>query len=224
MTNNRATGFDVSHHDPVLDWSKAVMDPTWPQLVGMKATQGATFVDPKLKEHQAGFRGKPFLLGIYYHFATPGDPVQQARHLAETVGPLQPHERLCLDLETGGPTGAGGATLSFLDAFYGELLGNACGGNVGRPLIYTSKRQWDELVGGLPWDLGSEVDLWVPRYGSKEPEMPEPWRQRKDGGWKIWQNADGTIVKHSIDGVGPCDGNVFNGDVDALRAYANQEA
>lgn len=219
MTNIRATGFDVSHHDPVLDWDKAFADPSKPLIVGMKATQGATFVDPKLADHQVGFRGKPFALGIYYHFATPGDPVQQAKHLSQTVqlvGNLESHERLCLDLETGGPTGPGGPTLDFLSRFYGELMGDACGGS--RPLIYTSKRQWDDLVGGLPWSLSSEVDLWVPRYGSKEPEMPTPW---KDVGWKIWQNADGTAVAHSIDGVGPCDGNVFCGDEAALRAYAS---
>jgi GH25 family lysozyme M1 (1,4-beta-N-acetylmuramidase) len=159
-------------------------------------------------------------LCIYYHFARPGDARGQARRFVELVGPLEPRERLCLDLEA--PIAATTASsLRWVDDFYSELMGGACSDR--RPFLYTSKNKWDEICGkNKPWLLGTtDVDLWAKRYSSKaglEPLIPAPW---KDRGWHVWQFSDSKVPPHSIAGVGPCDGDVWTADRARLRAYVN---
>lgn len=109
----RAAGVDVSHWHTVRNWRQlegAV------RFLGVKATEGEHEVDPAFRDHQGGFRASTLDLAIYFHFAVAGDPVAQARHFAATVGPLEPHERLCLDLERDI------VSLAWVEAFFGELV------------------------------------------------------------------------------------------------------
>jgi len=181
------------------------------KFVGVKATEGVTFTDPRLLFHRAGLRTQPLNLVVYYHYGTSGDPRRQADHIMDTIGPLRDNERLVLDLEgedVSDLPAAPDAILAWLDGFYTELLASACSDR--RPFIYTSKRIWD-MFGNPAWDLASEVDLWTPRYGPHEPELPAPWTA-----WTIWQFSQ----TYTINGVsGPCDANWFAGDESALREY-----
>ena len=147
MQGPRARGLDVSHFHPVTDWDALVGSPAKPTMIGIKATEGPSFTDPRLEDHQQGFRASPMLLAIYYHFARSGDPREQARRFLAAVGPLEPRERVALDLEVS-PAAGPEASLAWVDAFYDELKQGA---SDRRPLIYTSKRQWDELCGGAAW-------------------------------------------------------------------------
>lgn len=210
----RARGIDVSHHVPVKNWD-ALVD-SGVTFVGVKATEGNTYVDPTLRAHREGLRRKPFALGIYYHFARSGDPVRQADRLMDAVGELRDNERLCLDLEVS-PTPDPTAAVEWIDAFYTTLLGGTCSDR--RPLIYTSRRIW-RYLGDPQWDLAPEVDLWVPRYNTvMEPELPLPW---VSSGWTFWQWTDGTNPLHDTPGVGKCDANYFRGDDEELRDYADR--
>lgn len=200
--SERAKGCDVSHWHPVFDWMKLAAAASF---VGIKATDGEHFVDPTFGKHQRGFLGSPMKMAIYFHFAASGDPVVQARHFANVVGHLEPRERLCLDLERDI------TDLAWVDAFFRELMGNACAGS--RPLIYTSERIWETLAGSATWWLASEVDLWLPRYSENEPKIPPPWSR-----WAFWQYSE----RGSMPGVdGQCDLNVFAGDDAALAAYVS---
>lgn len=207
---SRALGIDVSHYHPVKDFG-AVLD-AGAVFFGIKATEGRTFKDPTWKDHMVGARQVPFKLVVYYHFARSGDAKGQAHFLMDTIGPLRGNERLCLDFEddsTGKPT----VDLPFLDAFYTELLGGVCSDR--KPLIYTSKRVWDQ-IGGPAWNLASEIDLWAPRYGNDEPVPPAPWKA-----WTFWQWSDkGTLPKVP----GTFDMNYFAGDAAALDAYVKGQA
>ncbi len=208
MINGRAHGVDVSHFQDVRSWSD-VYD-SGISFVGVKATQGNSFTDPKLSEHRAGARSMPFVLRFYYHFASPGDPIAQANRFMDTVGPLLPNERLCLDLEDD-KTGKPAVDLRFADAFYTTLLGSACSDR--RPWFYTSDRIWQQL-GNPAWDLATELDLIAPRYGVIEPVVPGPW---KSVGYTAWQYSESLVVP----GVrGPCDASYFKGSDDDLKAYA----
>jgi GH25 family lysozyme M1 (1,4-beta-N-acetylmuramidase) len=204
--STRALGVDVSHYHPVTDFTKLMSAGV--SFVGIKATEGKSFKDPKLKDHRSGFRTNPFKLGVYYHFARPGDPKDQANFFMDTVGQLLPKERLCLDFEddkNGLPT----VDLKFIDTFYTTLMGGIC---ADRPsMIYTSKRVWSQ-IGNPTWALASDVHLWAPRYGTYEPDLPAPWKA-----WTFWQFSEA----ESFDGVpGTFDANYFNGDEAALDAYA----
>jgi GH25 family lysozyme M1 (1,4-beta-N-acetylmuramidase) len=217
LDGTRARGLDVSHHRPVTSWSELALAPEAVAFVGVKVSEGNTFKDPKFLWHREGFRASSLELCLYYHFAEPGDAREQAKRFAGYIGPLDPRERLCLDLERS-PAAATGLSLKWVDDFYDELAGGVCTDR--RPFIYTSKRQWDTICGGSSWLYGmTEVELWAPRYSSHadlEPLMPEPW---KDRGWHVWQFSDGIIPVHSLAGVGTCDGDVWNGDRSSLRAY-----
>lgn len=210
---DRAFGIDVSHHVPVLDWTKlAGSDVTF---VGVKAGEGLGFVDPKLRYHRDGVRQQPFVLNMYYQFARSGDPKRQSHRLMDAVGPLRDNERLALDLEVA-PAPTPAACFSWMDEFFTELLNGACSDR--RPILYTSQRKWIELLGDPTWDLASEIDLWAPRYSYAEPLLPRPWATI---GWKFWQFCDGNDPSpRPVPGVGACDCNWFQGDLEALKAYA----
>jgi lysozyme len=205
---DRARGIDVSHYHPITDANAVIASGV--RFVGIKATQGITFVDPKLSAHRMAVRQQPFDLVIYYHFAAPGDAVKQADHFLDVLGELRGNERVCLDLEDD-KTGRPAVDLAWADTFYSKLLAGACTDR--RPLIYTSRRVWLQL-GNPAWDLASEIDLWAPRYGPDEPELPVPWKLY---GWKFWQYSEEGVVP----GIqGPCDLSVFSGDRAALQVYA----
>jgi lysozyme len=210
----RALGIDVSHHCRVTDFPSVLDDGI--TLFGMKATEGQTFIDPTLAFHRAGARMQPFTLVVYYHYGRPGDPAREAGRFMDTVGPLRDNERLVLDLE--GETvadlpAAPEAMIPWLDGFYTELMRGACTDR--RPILYSSKRVWN-MFGNPAWDLAGEMDLWVPRYGAAEPELPAPWNA-----WTFWQWTDSRITP----GVSKaCDSSYFNGDEAALRSYARSTA
>lgn len=207
-------GIDVSHWKPIKDWS-AVWE-SGIRFIGMKATEGSTYVDPSLRLHRDAFRKNPFLLGIYYHFGREGSAAKQAERLMDAVGPLRDNERLCLDLEVS-ITSDPAATVHWLDEFFNVLMHGACSNR--RPLIYTRKRIW-LIIADPDWALAHDVDLWTIRYGSDDvaTTIPKPW---KDIGWKIWQYSDGETPLIVTPGVGKCDVNVFNGTEADLQKYAH---
>lgn len=208
---SRAQGVDVSHHKPIKDYG-ALYD-SGVRFVGVKATEGQSYVDPTLRTHRDELRRNPFVLIIYYHFGRSGDPVRQAERLQDAVGQLRSNERLCLDLEVLPATPD--LTLQWVDRFYSTLMQDVCSDR--RPLIYTSKRIW-RTFGDPSWDLALDVDLWAPRYNlSAEPLVPTPWADRS---WMIWQWSDGETPPFVTPGIGRCDRNYFNGDDQALERYA----
>lgn len=183
---------------------------------GAKATNGRG-VDPTFIAHRNGARQQPFALVAYYHFAKPGTPaLDQANHLLDRVGPLRDNERLVLDVERD-PETDWCPNLEFVDTFVRELV-RATPDR--RPIVYTSARVWKERIGSRPWGAAIACDLWAPRYesGEQEPALPVDhegypvWPK-----WTAWQDSE-SFVCPGVDG--PCDHNVFRGDVDELRAYA----
>ena len=205
----RARGIDISHWKAVKDWD-AVYD-SGVSFVGVKATEGNTYLDPKLRTHRDELRRRPFKLGIFYHFARSGSAVKQAERLEDSVGSLRDNERLCLDLEVC-PTQNPDQAVEWLDDFFETLLNGVCSNR--RPLLYTSKRIWRQ-IGNPEWSFASEVDLWAPRYNPvEEPKLPLPWVA---AGWTFWQWSD----SEKIPGIdGGCDANYFRGDEAELSRYA----
>lgn len=208
MQDARAAGIDVSHFHRVTDWELLLNAGL--AFFGAKATQGPSYVDPTFRDHRDGFRRFPWVCGIWYHFATPGDPVKQAGHLLDAAGALRDNERLALDVEGDAPP-----DVPWIESFVGELL-RAWPDR--RPLIYTSNRIWRDVMGGPSWPGAIAADLWAPRYSSDEPKLPVDrdnfpvWPR-----WSFWQNTD----RRTTPGVdGPCDGNLFRGTIGELQLYA----
>lgn len=207
-------GVDCSHWHPVVDWG-ALQGAV--RFMGAKATEGAGNTDPTFAVHRDGFRASTLDLGIWYHLGRVGDAKAQARRFMAVVGDLGPHERVCLDVER-----TSGVDLAFLEAFFGELLGNGHAPLIAsRPLIYVSAGGWRDNIGAATWWLAEHVDLWIPRYGPEPGPLPAPWMPDPENPqpWqcaKIWQHSD----QANIPGVGVCDGNFFLGTQAELTAFA----
>lgn len=77
-----------------------------------------------------------------------------------------------------------------------------------QPLIYGSLK--DFATPTL-----TECPLWLAKWGIK-PTLPIGWRK-----WTLWQYTDGKNGKkpYSVEGVGPCDRNKFNGTLEELKDF-----
>jgi lysozyme len=215
-TQTNAWGIDVSHWHPVKDWAKLLA--TGASIFGAKATDGDTYVDSSFAGHRDGARAQPFKLCIWYHFARmTGAAAGQARRFLGVVGELEQNERVCLDFEEpsyGALSGAAiqGPAIHWIDEFTQTLLEQMPSR---RPFLYTSDRIW-RAIGNPGWTLAAEVDLWLPRYSSKmvEPAIPAPWNA-----WTLWQWSDGVTPPSVVDGIGPCDTNLWRWNAADLEAY-----
>jgi GH25 family lysozyme M1 (1,4-beta-N-acetylmuramidase) len=232
VTLNRASGIDVSHWKPILDFralrSSNIL------FVGAKTSEGHAYIDPTFETHRKGIRRNGFSLAIYYHFARSGNPIAQAERFAKIVGKLEENERVCLDLEVvpvlddviSLPENPH-TSIDWITRFYDVLFERYPDR---RPLIYTSKRIWRMLAPeglasegseGDSWKYAPRVDLWAPRYNDHgiEPNLPAPWAK---SGWTIWQWSDGDFPPKITLGVGRCDVNWFRSDKLALENYAKE--
>jgi lysozyme len=204
----RAEGIDVSHYHPVRDWE--LMLNAGMAFFGAKATQGHGFTDPTFAAHRDGCRRYPFVMVAYYHFARPGDPIKQVGRLLDAVGELRDNERLALDVEGNDAPG-----VTWVDAFIRELVRRVPDR---RPLVYTSARIWRDVLKLPDWPGAIATDLWAPRYGLEEPELPADaegfpiWPR-----WTFWQDSQ-SFPCPGVDGA--CDHSVFRGGLEDLKAYA----
>jgi lysozyme len=99
-------GIDISHHQGDIRWSRFLID-TLPNKVAfiiIKATQGASRVDPKFSKNFNDAKSKGYLVGAYHFYSQKIDPELQANNFIQTVslekGDLMPVldiERNCLN-------------------------------------------------------------------------------------------------------------------------------
>lgn len=199
-------GCDLSHWNPPRDWAalRHAVD-----FVGIKASQGETFPDPALAADIVGARAQDFELVWYYHVAAPGDARGQAKRLLDLVAPLRPNERLVIDTERSSTV-----PFDYLDEIFDQLMAEV----PDRPsMLYTSNGYW--AGAGYPdsWDFAAKIPIILPRYGSAaEPVVPMPWLSIGKT-WAMWQRSQSGHLP-GIDGN--VDLDVWNGDLNALRAFA----
>jgi lysozyme len=201
---------DLSHRNPV-DFQQVA----GASVVGVihKATQGVGFTDPKYTARKKEATDAGLLWGAY-HFGDGSDAVAQADHFLDVVKP-NAATLIALDFEPNPLKVAGpaGQTMNLAGA---EAFVNRIKEKLGRfPGLYCSP-------GFLKQQLGSKKDsplkncwLWVAHYTTAAaPTVPVLWQD-----WRIWQYTDGKkgAQPHTVQGVGECDRDRFNGDVAALR-------
>jgi len=180
-------------------------------IVGVigKATQGLNAHDPVYAANKAAAKAEGLLWGAY-HFGTGSDPVKQAEEFVE-VAAVGNDELLVLDYEDnpGGTQMKLPAAREFIKRV-AELTGR-------HPGLYSGHN--------IKQDLGNTADpdfakcwLWVAQYDSSPtaPQIQKSWPK-----WTLWQYSDGAVGPEPlpVDGVGKCDRNTFNGDVNALKAF-----
>jgi len=193
---------DISHHNGDVDLKRAKAD----GIVGViqKATQGLTNVDPTYEVNRQKALDEGLLWGAY-HFGTGGDGLKQTEHFLDIVGP-DPGVLLVLDFEPN-PMGPS-MSLDEARAFINQIQ-NITGRYPG---LY-SGHYIKQLLGNNINPVFANCWFWLAQYGTT-PVVPSTWPT-----WTMWQYTDGAVgpEPHSVDGIGRCDRDKFNGDEDALR-------
>ena len=191
-------GIDLSHFS-TLDWSSPGFN-----VLGFafaKATQGKQAVDPKFHNEWDSLAKRGLVRGAYHVWAEGSDPVEQANHFVQTVGP-QPGDLLAVDFEAFpfGQKVSDAQLRADLHLFLQRVESRAhC-----KPFIYTSRAYWNERMD----DTFGEYPLWLANYSNHVPDPPKGWTRVA-----MWQYAD----KMNLPGFGEVDVNVFNGTLAELR-------
>lgn len=193
---------DLSHHNHKPDLQAAADA----GILGVihKATQGTGFVDPTLIENCAKAKAAQLFWGAY-HFGVAGDGAAQANRFLEVVQP-EKDTLLALDFEQNHVDDS--MTLDQARAFIARVrettgqFPGLYGGSYLRQLLARGK---DDLLASC-W-------LWLAQYGAT-PNVPPNWPF-----WTMWQYTDGAHgdEPHGVPGIGRCDRDKFNGDLDELK-------
>ena len=199
---------DLSHHNQVSSFDQVKQAGIL--AVMLKATQGTTFVDPTFATNRTLAQKAGLLVGAY-HFGIAGDPSAQAEFLIATAGA---DSLLVLDFEAN----TQGQSMSLLEA---EQFVHHIADLTGRyPGLYSGNTIKQALSqAGITDPSQTELSrcwLWVAQYTtSSAPMVPKIWNK-----WTLWQYTDGAHGQgpYTVDGVGRCDRDQFNGSADDLAA------
>jgi len=194
---------DLSHAQSDVNFLQAAADGI--VAVIHKATQGTGFVDPRYQPRTALAADAGLLYGAYHFGTGDGTGEQQADFFLAQAAPAT---LLVLDFEEN-PRGTS-MTLEQARAFVSR--------------VHDVTGRWPGLYAGhyLAEQLGDAEEsvltncwFWLAQYAPAPTRLPPQWPD-----WTFWQYTDGASgpTPHSVVGVGPCDRDQFNGDLDALRA------
>lgn len=205
-------GIDVSHHQGEVNWHSVARSNV--KFAFCKATEGNTFVDSHFARNWEQIQD----VGLYrgaYHFGRPGsDPETQAIHFASTVGHLGFGDLppvLDIEVDDGHPAKH---VLDWSRSFVqkAEAL-------LGRKLIIYTGAFWRGPLKNPNDAFFAARDLWLAAY-RKNPVVPASWQK-----YTFWQFTEGTHNDpRPIQGVRPCDQNLFDGDEAALKALCSPTA
>jgi lysozyme len=196
-------GIDISHHQGVIFFSEVVKDPQDITYVFIKATEGQTYVDGKLRYNSTEASKAGLKIG-YYHFATLNthniinDAIAEANFFVDTIEKHpKPNMPLVLDIETNKAGLSPDQVELWVRSFFIQL----------------ERRGYDDyllysytpfLNANLPanHDLGN-IRLWIAAYvNMPSPRLPRGWLK-----YYIWQYSAKGRVKGI---VGDVDMNRFN--------------
>lgn len=177
----RTYGFDISHHQGIVDWTKARASGA--RFVFMKASEGRTFKDDCFARNWRALADSGIQRGAYHYFTPSVDGELQAEHFlrqVERAGGLQDDDLPpVVDLENAEAFGKVGPkkALARVQAFCRVVEART-----GRaPMIYTGRNFWRRAMRNTR-RLASHP-LWVVDIGGlPEPRRPSPWRS-----WDFWQ-------------------------------------
>jgi lysozyme len=196
---------DLSHYNDPVDFTAAAQD----GLVGVvhKATQGITDCDPLYAARRPLAESSDLLWGAY-HFGIASDGAAQAQHFLATV---QHTDQVLLMLDFEAPAAGVGMSRAEAEAFV-EAVYAATGrypGLYSTAGYLAATTAQDSPVLANCW-------LWLADYeAGAPPAYPPTWRT-----WTMWQYTDGRQGNEprTITGIGPCDRDIFNGELPGLHA------
>jgi lysozyme len=188
---------DVSNNNPQQIQWKTYAQQGQHVLVGLKASEGETFVDKTHATRSENAHGAGVWV-LHYHFGHPeSSPTEQAQFFWSQIhGHFAARDFACLDIETGSPNAAtANWCKTFISHFY-AVSGHSS-------IVYASESYLRSLrANGLRWP-GERA--WIAAYGPRKPSIAgvSTW---------AWQFTDGQIGPnpHSCAGIGNCDISELN--------------
>ena len=165
-----AYGIDVSHHQGRIDWDAVPRDV---EFVYVKATEGATYVDPMYERNIREARRNGFKVGSYHFFRMTSTPEEQFENIKKYVVKGEQDLRLMIDVETtdGRDVGQVQDSLQVLLNLVEDYFG--C-----EPIIYGTNRRFNGY------------DLYIGRYNEYWEPIIFGWFKRA----LIWQYTDKGVV------------------------------
>ncbi|KAJ4296258.1 hypothetical protein N0V90_006303 [Kalmusia sp. IMI 367209] len=196
-------GLDISHYqnNPNLTEAHTVGI----SFVYIKATEGATYTDPKFSTHYTAATEAGFMRGGY-HIARPDlsdGPSQAKFFLANGGGWTADHKTLPGLLSIGLDSDCAGLTPKAMNEWIKGWVEEYEGATKRSPVIGTRNEWWVQCTGNTA-EFNEKSALLLANWGDSVGMIP--------GGWQfatIWQYRKG--------GAWGGNSNIFSGDAEALR-------
>lgn len=176
-------GIDISHWQKEIDWPAAVNDTTV-KFVIAKATEGATWQDPKFHSNWQAMKqhGVP-IIGAYHYFRGTSLPADQANNIVtqlKQVGFNHADDLFSINVakqDRLNPSEVADYLLWIMSNLTSPIIQE-------KVIIYTSPDWWNSHVQDLGHRL-SQHPLWVAHWTTAaQPRLPDGWSD-----WMIWHHS-----------------------------------
>jgi lysozyme len=192
----------VSHHQGVVDWAK--VKAAGASFVYLKATEGATYVDPTFKTNWAATKAAGLPRGAYHFFRAKTSTVEdQVKNFAAVLNSVEAGELApVLDVEV--PEQWEGIDVKKRTDMMIDFCDHLTKALVTHPevIVYLSPSFADKTLANDP--RLAKYTLWLAHYtAGTRPRVPAPWTT-----WRYWQYTE----TGTVDGINTkCDVNRLNG-------------
>lgn len=194
-------GIDVSHYQGRINWDSVQNGRlSFPlHFVFVRATAGKNGKDSAFKTNWREAKQRGFIRGAYHYYRPDENSLEQAEYFIKTVklakGDLPP----VLDIEQL----PRGQSVERLKLGLKRWLDRAEEHYGVRPILYSGESYYNDF---LKKEF-AEYDMWIANYSFFADEIKPDWL--------FWQFTD----KGTISGIdGDVDVNIFNGDIEGLKA------
>lgn len=178
MPVSEYVGIDVSRHQKEIDWEKVAGDKSV-TFVYIKATEGATLVDPYYKTNMKGARRQGIKVGAYHYFSTKSSVDAQASNFLKQLKTFKQDLIPMIDVESRGSWSRN----EFIDSV--AKLANIIEKRYKRkPMIYSMMEFYNDNLA----PHFNSYPLYIGRYSTAKPKIK--W----NGKYTIWQYSEDGIV------------------------------
>lgn len=202
-TDFSVEGIDVSHYQSNILWEKIAEQGI--DFVFVKASEGVSYQDSFFKKNWEDISKSNIIKGAYHFFYPSLDVKKQFENFASCVelkaGDLPP----VLDIEM--TNGLNKKNIEKAMRLWLRLAEKRYGV---KPIIYTNLDFYTQYIQHYGFE---SYPLWIARYHSVIPSLPNN-RQ-----WFFWQYGDNGQLEGMQE---PVDMNVFNGNIETLKALCLQ--
>lgn len=182
-------GIDVSHHQGNINWKQVGGNVQKPDFVYVKATEGASYVDPKFRKNVTGARNNGFLVGAYHYFRMTSSAHDQFRNFKGQIDKNLLDLIPMVDVETDDKKPRAQVQdslkvlLDLLEKEYGR-----------KPMIYGTQRSYNSYCA----PEFNDYPLYIGKYSEAKPVIIG------SGNYTIWQYSETGSIKGIPGGVDLC--------------------